>query len=107
MTDTQVWLAIASMAVTAFFFRAVFFLVHDRVRLAPWLVRALDYVPPAVMAALVIPELVGFEADRSLPDARLLAGVIAFAAAWFSRNLLVTVAVGMLALWGLAALGLQ
>lgn len=107
MTDVQVWLAIASMAATAFFFRAIFFLVHDRVRLAPWLLQALDYVPPAVMAALVIPELISFETDRSLPDARLLAGAVAFAAAWFSRNLLVTVAVGMLALWGLLALGVQ
>lgn len=107
MSDVQVWLAIFLMAVTAFFFRAVFFLVHDRVRLAPWLVRALDHVPPAVMAALVIPELISFDAARSLPDARLLAGAVAFAAAWFSRNLLVTVAVGMLALWGLLALGFQ
>lgn len=102
----KVWLAVAGMAAAAFFFRAVFFMVHERVRLAPWIMRALDYVPPAVLAALVLPELISFGPEAAFPDVRLLAGAVASAAAWFTHNLLLTLAVGMLALWGLTALGL-
>jgi branched-subunit amino acid transport protein len=106
LEPAKVWLAMAGMAAAAFFFRAAFFMVHERVRLAPWIMQALEYVPPAVMAALVLPELITFGPEAVFPDVRLLAGAVAFAAAWFSRNLLLTIAAGMAALWGFAALGL-
>lgn len=104
--SSKVWFAIAGMAAAAFFFRASFFLASERVRLAPWMMRALDYVPPAVMAALILPELISLERGAAFPDVRLLAAAVAFGVAWFSENLLLTIGAGMAALWALVALGL-
>jgi branched-subunit amino acid transport protein len=63
--------------------------------------RALHYVPPAVLSAIVFPEL--FFRDGSLHLAldnyRLLAGVIAVLVAWFSKNILITIIAGMIALF--------
>jgi branched-subunit amino acid transport protein len=62
--------------------------------------RALHYVPPAVLSAIIFPELLyrNNAFDPSLGNTRLLAGVIAILVAWFSKNTLVTILVGMVAL---------
>jgi branched-subunit amino acid transport protein len=71
----------------------------------PILDRALRYVPAAVMAALVVPALVRPEGvvDLSPENLRLMAGILAAVVAWYSRNVLLTLAVGMAALWVLQA----
>lgn len=62
---------------------------------------ALRYVPPAALAAIVFPAL--FMPDGTLNlstgNARLIAGIIAAAVAWRSRSALLSIAVGMIALW--------
>lgn len=62
--------------------------------------RALHYVPPAVLSALVFPELFLREGtlDLSLGNAHLLAGLFAIAVAWLTRNTLITIVAGMAAL---------
>ncbi|MEW6405686.1 MAG: AzlD domain-containing protein [Chloroflexota bacterium] len=64
--------------------------------------RALHYVPPAVLSAIVLPELLmpapEHVLDISLGNARLLAGVIAIAVAWYTKNTLLTILAGMIAL---------
>jgi len=42
--------------------------------------------------------------DLSLGNFRLLAGLVGALVAWRTRNVLLTLAAGMLALWGLQAL---
>lgn len=78
-----------------------------RIELPPFIRRALRFVPPAVLTAIIFPELLlpGGSLDVSPGNARLLAGVLAVLVAWRSRNVVLTVAVGMLALWLLQALG--
>jgi branched-subunit amino acid transport protein len=63
--------------------------------------RALHYVPPAVLSAIVFPELFLHEGtlDVSLANTRLLAGLIAILVAWITRNTLITILTGMLALF--------
>lgn len=63
--------------------------------------RALHYVPPAVLSAIVFPELFLHEGtlDVSLDNTRLLAGLIAILVAWITRNTLITILTGMLALF--------
>ncbi|MCK6582448.1 MAG: AzlD domain-containing protein [Anaerolineales bacterium] len=70
--------------------------------------RALHYVPPAVFSAIIIPELLlsNDTLDLSFTNTRLLAGVLAIVTAWYSRNTLVTILVGMAALFLLQWLGL-
>ena len=62
--------------------------------------RALHYVPPAVLSAIIVPELLfrNNALDLSFYNTRLLAGVIAILVAWFSKNTLVTILVVMAAL---------
>ena len=69
--------------------------------------RALHYVPPAVLSAIIFPELFLHDntMDLSLDNQRLLAGLVAIVTAWFSRNTLLTIVAGMLALLVLQLLG--
>jgi branched-subunit amino acid transport protein len=63
-------------------------------------------VPPAVLTAIVVPELLyrNDQIDVSLTNARLLAGLIAIVVAWRTKNALITIGVGMIALWMLGAI---
>jgi branched-subunit amino acid transport protein len=63
--------------------------------------KALHYVPAAVLSAIIFPELFlpGGALDLSLGNTRLLAGLIAILVAWFTRNTLITILAGMLALF--------
>jgi len=62
--------------------------------------RALHYVPPAVLSAIIVPELLirDGSVSLSLENIRLLAGIIAIITAWVSRNTLLTILTGMAAL---------
>ena len=62
--------------------------------------RALRFVPPAVLSAIVVPELM-IQADQinvSLMNFRLMAGVVAILVAWKTKNTLLTILGGMLTL---------
>jgi len=63
--------------------------------------RALHYVPPAVLSAIIFPELFlrNGSMDISMENTRLLAGLIATLVAWFSKSTLVTILAGMIALF--------
>jgi branched-subunit amino acid transport protein len=65
--------------------------------------RALRYVPPAVLSALVAPRFVAPEGtiDPTPGNPFLLAGLIALPIAYWLRMPVVTLAVGMTALWAL------
>lgn len=62
--------------------------------------RALHYVPPAVLSAIIFPEL--FYQDGSLAltfaNTRLIAGLAAILVVWFSKNTLMTIIAGMVIL---------
>jgi branched-subunit amino acid transport protein len=63
--------------------------------------KALHYVPPAVLSAIIFPELFlrNGTLDLSLGNTHLLAGLVAILVAWFSKNTLVTILAGILALF--------
>ena len=98
------WLpALAAAGLLTFGIRLSFIALLGRVETPPLLARALRYVPPAVLSAIVFPELLVRKGavDLSLHNHRLLAGLVAVAVAWRSRSVLLTIAAGMAALWGL------
>jgi branched-subunit amino acid transport protein len=94
-------LAILGMGVITYLIRLSLFILPERVMLPPWLLRALRYVPAAVLSAIILPELLlpTGTLDLSLGNERLLAGVVAAVVAWRTRNVFVIVAVGMIVLW--------
>jgi branched-subunit amino acid transport protein len=86
--------------------RAVMILLIGRLRVPPAVQRALRFVPPAVLSAIIVPELLqtGGSLHLSLANPRLLAGALAALVAWRSRNALLAIGLGMAALWTLQAL---
>lgn len=96
-----IWLAIFGGGAITLLFRASFVVFADPQKFPVWFRRALSFVPPAVIAALIVPGLVlppGAK-ELSLTHPRLAAGVLAILVAWKTRNLILTMAVGMGALW--------
>lgn len=98
--------ALAVAGLLTFLTRLSFIALLGRFELPPLAARALRFVPPAVLSAIILPELVlrGGELQLGWRNARLLAGLAAALVAWWSRNVFLTIAVGMAALWGLQAL---
>jgi branched-subunit amino acid transport protein len=82
-------------------FSLIYLLAQGRFQIPETIRRALHYVPPAVLSAIIFPELFLPEGslDLSLGNTRLLAGLIAILVAWFTRNTLITIIAGMLALF--------
>ena len=100
-----VWLSMILAGLVTYATRLSFILLLGRRRAPNFLVRALRFVPPAVLAAIVFPELLmpNGRLFISFTNLRLLAGLLAILVAWRTRNAVVTIVVGMLALWGLQA----
>ncbi len=101
------WLPVLAVAgLVTFATRLSFIALLGRVEPPPLLTRALRFVPPAVLSAIILPELVIRDGALQLgaENHRLLAGVVAALVAWLTRNVLATIASGMAALWLLGAL---
>lgn len=93
------WAVILIAAAGTFAQRASFLVfAHRLAEVSPRAQRLLRQIPPAVLAALVVPSLVRPTGDLDLWQPRLLAGVIAGLVAWRSRNAGITLLVGMGAL---------
>jgi branched-subunit amino acid transport protein len=99
------WLILASMGLVTFLLRLSMIAAIGRINLPPLVQRGLRFVPPAVLSAIIFPELLnpGGTLDLSLANLRLLAGILAALVAWRTKNVLLTIAVGMAALWILMA----
>lgn len=108
----NIWLTILGMAVATYLTRAIPLLTL-RGAINPEVERWMRYVPPAVFAALIIPNLFAPDGILFAPDGSLVAGaylwagLIGIAAAWFSRNMVITLAVGLAAFMLLRWLGVQ
>ena len=106
MSNTALILTIIGMGVITYAIRVSLFLLPEGAQLPERLLRALRYVPAAVLSAIIAPELLlpGGAFDLSLGNERLLAGLVAILVAWRTRNVLLTVIAGMGTLWALQAL---
>ncbi len=105
------FLTILFMGLVTYAIRLGPILLLERISLPPLALRALRYVPPAVLAAIIFPELLqptGMPAGRfvylSAANLRRWAGLLAALVAWRTRNVLLTIALGMATLWLLQAL---
>src|SRR5688572_12819034 len=61
----------------------------------PWAARLLRQIPPAALAAIVLPALVRPEGTIDLAQPRLVAGLFAGLVAWKSRNVVLTLILGI------------
>ena len=101
MTGLPVWLLFIALAVGTFALRFSFVYLFGKVDMPNWLRRALRFVPASVLAALVFPALAYPDGalDLSLGNVRLLAGIGGALVAWRTKNVLWTIAVGMVLFW--------
>lgn len=105
MSDAWLWPLFGAMGLVTVALRASFVMLQDRAGLPPTLRRALAYVPPAVLAAIVTPALFAPATAALGPiDARLPAGMVAIVVAWRTKSVLATLVAGMAVLWALTAL---
>jgi len=96
----NIWAALILGGLITFGIRFSFIYLFGRVDVPETIRRALHYVPPAVLSAIVFPELLlsAGGLDLSFHNSRLLAGIVAIAIAWFTKNTLLTILAGMIAL---------
>jgi branched-subunit amino acid transport protein len=95
------WIVIILMGVVTYGLRLSLIALMGRFEVPPLVSRGLRFVPPAVLSAIILPELVqpGGTLNLSLGNLRLLAGALAILVAWRTRNVFLTVGVGMAGLW--------
>ena len=102
MSDIRIWIAIVLIGIATYGFRLSFIHLFGRIDEVPSRVsRPLRYVPPAVLAALVVPDLVTVRPTllATVADERLIAGIVAAAMAWRTENVFATIGAGMATLW--------
>lgn len=96
----SLWLIIIVSGVLTFVIRFSFIMLLDRIVVPLWFQRGLQFVPVAVLSAIIVPEVLqpGGVLDLSPGNARLLAAVLAVVVAWRTKNTLLTIGAGMIGL---------
>lgn len=102
--SAYVWGLILALGIGCFALRLSFIQLHGwLIDFPPQVEQALGYLPPAILAALVVSQL--FVPDGSLVsmviNERVIAGGVAALVAWRTQSMLATIGVGMGVLWGL------
>lgn len=95
-------LTVGGMMLATFTIRYFMFGASSRITLSPSLLNALRYVPPAVLTAIVVPEVLLSDSalNLSLTNARLVGAIAAILTSLLTRNLLLTIVFGMVAFFG-------
>ena len=96
----NIWVAMILGGLITFGIRFSFIYLFGRFEIPETIRRALHYVPPAVLSAIIFPELFlhGNQLDVSISNHRLLAGLVTLAVAHATKNTLITILAGMIAL---------
>ena len=99
MTNLQTFCLVGGMALVTFSIRYILLPFSGRIRLSPKVQRALGYVPPAVLTAIIVPMSLmpeGKGIQLSLTNPYLAGALATVAIGWVGKNLLVTIVGGML-----------
>lgn len=108
MSTTVLLITMAACGLVTFLIRLSFIAFGRHLPDGPRIAYVLRYVPPAILGALIAPEILALGGNLNLTPAnpRLWAALVALAVARLTRSVLATIACGMLALWaGLAWIG--
>lgn len=96
----NVWLIFLLGGLLTFLMRFSFIYAFGRVSVPPALHRALRFVPPAVLSAIIFPEVLmsNNHIDVAFGNHRFLAGTIAVLVAVWTRKTSLTIAAGIAAM---------
>ncbi len=96
------WILILGMTAVTVAVRYPVLALVSRMQLHPLVLDAMRYIPPAVLAAIVVPSLLmphGAGIEFTWRNEYLVAGIAAALIGWRTRNLLLTIALGMASFW--------
>lgn len=97
---SDLWLAILGVAIGTFIIRFSFIYTFGKGQVPTWLQRVLQMVPASALSALVVPALLFSQQSSSIAgNHRLWAGLVAAFVAGKTRNILLTITIGMITLW--------
>jgi len=94
----RIWLEIIAAGIITYLIRLSFIIALERLKLPDWFSRGLRYVPPAVLSAIIVPELTNWDGkavNLTWTNPQILAGIVAVLVAWRTRNVVQTLAVGL------------
>jgi branched-subunit amino acid transport protein len=102
----NIWLTMLAAGVFTYATRLSFIMILGQREVSPRLQQALRFVPPAVLSALIFPDLLfpNGTLDPTLGNERLIAGILATAVAWRTKNVIATIVAGMATLLLLQAI---
>jgi len=101
--DSYVLGAIALLTLCCLLTRAGYFLFGDHLPLTDPVRRALRYAPVAALTAIIVPDLLPWEAGASaLFDVKMLAAAVAVLIYWRTRSTIGLMVGGMCAYWAIA-----
>lgn len=105
----NLWWVIIGMGVITFALRLSLIAVAGRLAIPGIVEKGLRFAPAAVLSAIVFMEVLlpAGRLDVSPGNARLVAGIAAIIIAYRTKNVLLTIAGGMVILWILQWLGLS
>ena len=96
----NIWLVFLLGGLLTFGMRFIFIYLLGRFEVPETMRRALRFVPPAVLSAIVFPELLiqSGQLNVTFTNFRLIAGMLAVLVAWKTKNTLLTILGGMVTL---------
>lgn len=105
MSTTALLLTMAACGLVTFLIRLSFIAFGRYLPDDPRIEAFLGYVPPAILGALIGPEIfmLGGNLNATPDNPRLWAALIALLVARLTRSVLPTIAAGMAALWAIQA----
>ncbi len=88
---------LGGMTLVTFLIRYPLLAMSGRITLPPRLLQALNYVPPAVLTAIVVPSVLVEENSLwvGFDNPRLIGALVALSVGVWKKNLLLTILVGM------------
>jgi len=96
----NIWIIMIIGGLLTFGTRLSFIFLLDRIKVPDWFRRGLRFVPIAVLSAIILPQLTSPNGTLFLSwrNPQLLAGLVAILVAWKTKNVLLTILAGMVAL---------
>jgi branched-subunit amino acid transport protein len=93
----NIWLILIATGLITYSIRLSLIVLYGKQEMPARLQQALRYVPPAVLSAIIFPEVLlsGGILNLSLGNPRLLAAALAAFVAWRTKNVVLTIVIGM------------
>lgn len=97
----MLWFTLLAIGAITYAIRLSCITFFSRVDIPSTVLSILRFVPVVVLTAIIVPQLflVNNVVTLSPENPRWIAGIIATIVAWRTHNVLLTIAVGMVALW--------